>query len=97
MLRLVRSSYPGLLESNQELLFKLKCRQFVEMIAGYDTAEFLAQELRLSCHSELSCSSEEGGGVGGRGSPSVAVDDGAFLNGEVHVCVKEHLSFMYSW
>ncbi len=38
----VRSTYPGLLESHLELLFKLKCRQFVEMIGGYDTAELLA-------------------------------------------------------
>lgn len=30
------SSYPGLLESNQNLLFMLKCRQFVEMVNGSD-------------------------------------------------------------
>lgn len=29
-------SYPGLLESNQNLLFMLKCRQFVEMVNGCD-------------------------------------------------------------
>ena len=29
-------SYPGLLESNQNLLFMLKCRQFVEMVNGSD-------------------------------------------------------------
>jgi hypothetical protein len=28
--------YPGLLESNQNLLFMLKCRQFVEMVNGSD-------------------------------------------------------------
>ncbi|KAF4520497.1 hypothetical protein B566_EDAN004748 [Ephemera danica] len=28
--------YPGLLESNQKLLFLLKCRQFVEMVNGVD-------------------------------------------------------------
>lgn len=28
--------YPGLLESNQNLLFMLKCRQFVEMVNGCD-------------------------------------------------------------
>ena len=37
--RVVRASYPNLLDSNLELLFTLKCRQFVEMIAGYDTAD----------------------------------------------------------
>lgn len=29
-------SYPGLLENNQNLLFMLKCRQFVEMVNGSD-------------------------------------------------------------
>jgi CTLH/CRA C-terminal to LisH motif domain len=29
-------SYPGLLESNQNLMFMLKCRQFVEMVNGSD-------------------------------------------------------------
>lgn len=28
--------YPGLLEHNQNLLFMLKCRQFVEMVNGSD-------------------------------------------------------------
>ena len=35
----VQASYPGLLETNEELLFRLKCRQFVEMIAGCDRAD----------------------------------------------------------
>ena len=56
--RLVRSSYPSLLENNPELMFRLKCRQFVEMIGGYDTADLWTNlEPRLSCHSELSSSS----------------------------------------
>lgn len=29
--------YPGLLEYNENLLFMLKCRQFVEMVNGTDT------------------------------------------------------------
>ncbi|XP_059610165.1 ran-binding proteins 9/10 homolog isoform X1 [Phlebotomus argentipes] len=29
-------SYPGLLENNQNLLFMLKCRQFIEMVNGCD-------------------------------------------------------------
>jgi hypothetical protein len=29
-------AYPGLLESNQNLMFMLKCRQFVEMVNGTD-------------------------------------------------------------
>lgn len=29
--------YPGLLDNRPNLLFKLKCRQFVEMINGTDT------------------------------------------------------------
>lgn len=28
--------YPGLLESNQNLMFMLKCRQFIEMVNGCD-------------------------------------------------------------
>ena len=37
-LNVVQISYSGLLETNRELLFRLKCRQFVEMIAGCDRA-----------------------------------------------------------
>ena len=55
-MKLVEVTYPGLLQSNQELLFKLKCRQFVEMIGGYDRGEVVSLEPRLSCHSELSSS-----------------------------------------
>lgn len=29
--------YPGLLASNRNLLFKLKCRQFIEMVNGTDS------------------------------------------------------------
>lgn len=28
--------YPGVLESNQNLMFMLKCRQFIEMVNGCD-------------------------------------------------------------
>lgn len=50
-LQLVRIAYPGLLDTNKALLFKLKCRQFVEMIGGYD--QIVVDGLRLSCSSEL--------------------------------------------
>lgn len=30
--------YPGLLQANRNLLFKLKCRQFIEMVNGTDSA-----------------------------------------------------------
>ncbi len=55
-LTLVRTAYPGMLDSNQPLLFKLKCRQFVEMIGGYD--EISVATLRLSCTSELGSSTD---------------------------------------
>lgn len=42
-LRLVYSSYPGLLESNKELLFRLKCQQFIEMLIGNDSRELYEQ------------------------------------------------------
>lgn len=32
-------SYPGLLEANLNLLFMLKCRQFIEMINGTDVSK----------------------------------------------------------
>lgn len=32
-----QSLYPGLLEQNQNLLFMLKCRQFIEMVNGTDS------------------------------------------------------------
>ncbi len=35
----VQSTYKGLLENNLELQFRLKCRQFVEMIGGYDRVQ----------------------------------------------------------
>lgn len=55
-LKLVRLAYPTLLDNNKELLFKLKCRQFVEMIGGYDRIN--TDMPRLSCTSELGSSSE---------------------------------------
>ena len=42
-LRLVNSSYPGLLETRKELLFRLKCQQFVEMLVGNDCKELYEQ------------------------------------------------------
>ena len=42
-LRLVYSSYPGLLETRKELLFRLKCQQFVEMLVGNDSKELYEQ------------------------------------------------------
>ena len=54
-LKLVRLAYPTLLDTNKELLFKLKCRQFVEMIGGYDRIN--TEVPRLSCTSELGSSS----------------------------------------
>ena len=36
-IRTTQTLYPGVLESKPELLFQLKCRQFVEMIAGTDS------------------------------------------------------------
>lgn len=88
--RLVRSSYPGLLENNLELMFRLKCRQFVEMIGGYDTVDLLTSlEPRLSCHSELSSSSgspEQQSRSMGRISP--AAQDSS--NGEVNNLVRSY-------
>ncbi len=79
-MRLVRVAYPGLLEKNKELLFKLKCRQFVEIISGHDN---LTEEVpRLSCHSELGSSST------GTSPPSPHNNDSnssVFDNGEVGV------------
>lgn len=53
-LRFVRLAYPGILASNKRLLFKLKCRQFVEMIGGSD--EIIVDS--LVCTSELGSSNE---------------------------------------
>lgn len=36
-IELTRRLYPGLLERDQDLLFLLKCRQFVEMVNGSDS------------------------------------------------------------
>lgn len=53
-LKLVRIAYPGILDKNKQLLFKLKCRQFVEMIGGCDK---MVETINLSCSSELGSSS----------------------------------------
>ena len=73
-LHLIRANYPTLFTSNPELLFRVKCRQFVEMIVGSDPGDLSATgggEPRLSCHSELSSTSSDGEGVMGEvtGSP----------------------------
>ncbi|CAB4014161.1 Ran-binding 9 [Paramuricea clavata] len=36
-IEMTQKLYPGLLERNQNLLFLLKCRQFVEMVSGHDS------------------------------------------------------------
>lgn len=46
--------YPGLLENNQNLLFMLKCRQFVEMINGSD----LDYSLKKNCSDSNNGSSQ---------------------------------------
>lgn len=38
--------YPGLLERNPNLLFTLKCRQFIEMVSGVDTEVTMQQKSR---------------------------------------------------
>lgn len=40
-------AYPGLLESNQNLMFMLKCRQFVEMVNGSDLDVSLHREINF--------------------------------------------------
>ena len=55
-LKLVRRAYPGILDSNKQLLFKLKCRQFVEMIGGCD--RIVMETVSLSCSSELGSSTD---------------------------------------
>lgn len=47
-IEMTQALYPGLLERNQDLLFLLKCRQFVEMVSGNDS------EVRPSAHSPRS-------------------------------------------
>ena len=71
-LHLIRAHYPTLFTNNLELLFKVKCRQFVEMIVGCDPGDLSATggEPRLSCHSELSSTSSDGEEMGeAAGSP----------------------------
>lgn len=38
-IKMVNELHPGLMESNKELMFRVLCRQFVEMISGYDKLE----------------------------------------------------------
>ena len=86
-LHLVRLAYPGLLEANKELLFKLKCRQFVEMIGGCD--KIIIETPRLSCHSELGSSSDgtPPRDVATPPSPHNESSSSVFDNGEVFYTV----------
>merc|ERR1719350_1530582 len=44
--------YPGLLALNQDLHFRLKVRQFIEMVSGADSLEIDASSSNNSSHSE---------------------------------------------
>lgn len=48
VIEMTQALYPGLLDRDQNLLFVLKCRQFVEMVSGNDS------EVRPSAHSPRS-------------------------------------------
>lgn len=98
-IRVVRSTYKGLLEGNLELLFRLKCRQFVEMIGGHDRGDFPSPRLEpsLSCHSDLSTSSGSPNHSGGEGleSPTRTSNGGetsTTLNGEVRTGLNQYWS-----
>jgi len=51
-IKAVEQLYPGLLALNQDLHFKLKVRQFIEMVSGADTLEIDASSSNNSSHSE---------------------------------------------
>lgn len=79
-IEMTQTLYPGLLERDPNLLFVLKCRQFVEMVSGNDS------EVRPSAHSprsspNVSPTHSYGGGsissIGGtNGLVSNGVDNG---------------------
>lgn len=77
-IEMTQTLYPGLLERDQNLLFVLKCRQFVEMVSGNDS------EVRPSAHSprsspNVSPTHSYGGGslsTGTNGLVSNGVDNG---------------------
>lgn len=43
-------TYPGVLESNLNLLFMLKCRQFVEMVNGSDFEVSVVERSLFPCN-----------------------------------------------
>ena len=73
--------YPGLLERNPNLLFLLKCRQFVEMVSGCDS------DVRPAAHSPRSSPnvspshSYSATSVGSVGSSSSSATNGFISNG----------------
>ena len=73
--------YPGLLERNPNLLFLLKCRQFVEMVSGCDS------DVRPAAHSPRSSPnvspshSYSATSVGSMGSSSPSATNGFVSNG----------------
>lgn len=78
-IEMTQTLYPGLLERDPNLLFVLKCRQFVEMVSGNDS------EVRPSAHSprsspNVSPTHSYGGGsissIGTNGLVSNGVDNG---------------------
>ena len=87
-LRLVGVAYPGLLDKDRELLFRLRCRQFVEMVAGNDTISHKVP--RLSCHSDpgnLSSGTSPQPEGSSPSSPHNDSNSGAFDNGEVRLAI----------
>ena len=78
---MTQTLYPGLLERNPNLLFLLKCRQFVEMVSGNDS------DVRPAAHSPRSSPnvspthSYSATSVGSVGSSSSSTANGFVSNG----------------
>lgn len=73
--------YPGLLERNPNLLFLLKCRQFVEMVSGCDSDVRPAAHSPRSSPSVSPSHSYSATSVGSVGSSSSSATNGFVSNG----------------
>jgi len=81
--------YPGLLRNNQDLLFRLKVRQFIEMVSGADTYELkedkLDHDMSMDLHTDNSVDNFSNGNNVSNGNCESSSDmevDGRLMDGQ---------------
>jgi len=81
----VEQLYPGLLNLNQELHFRLKVRQFIEMVSGVDSLEEVGHNTSYSSSGSSSHMDMEDGGLDNEGEIGEAVNGNAGVSSNGNV------------